>query len=230
MANPVLTVDASTFYNTTGYVRLTWTNANKGVDWYSWRVYRRPTGGSWTLLKEYLVDQASYEYRDYTAASNTSQEWVVVRVYLVSGTPTEEAKTGGITATPVSDGYYLVHPFDEAGTVRLYHVTDDSFEDEHAMAELEIIGRGRKVDQGTQWGLKGTLAAQLRDRSGGPTARTQLQGIRAAKKSGTFFWLRNPWGDVIRVAIGNVGVDRIAGIGASREFVDIDFNYTEVVV
>ena len=227
MANAVPTI-STTNYSTSGYVRLTWTNANKGVDWYAWRVYRRPVGGSWTLLKEYLYDQANYTFDDYTAPSNTALEYTVVRVYLNATVPTEEAKTASAPVTPVSENYWLIHPFDDTKHILLYNVVGDDFEDETEMEVLNIIGRGRKVDQGTNWGIRGKLSCQLRDKTG-LTARTQLQNIRATKAAQTFFWLRNPWGDVTRVAIGDLGVDRLAGVGASREFVDIDFDYTQIV-
>lgn len=226
MANPVLTVSTSS-YASSGFVRLTWTNANKGVNWYSWRVYRRPTGGNWTLLKEYLGDVANYTFDDYMAPANTSLEYVVVRVYLVGTVVTEEAKIGGQTVTPDSDNYWLIHPFDNTKTMLLYQVTADDFTDEHAQVEHEVIGRGRKVDQGTQWGIRGSMACQLRDKYSGPTARLQLQNLRAAKQAASYWFLRNPWGDIWRVSIGNINVTRIAGVG-DREFVDVSFPYVEI--
>lgn len=165
MANATPTVDTSIF-NVAGPVRISWTNANKGANWYSWRVYRRDSSaGAWTMLKEFLYDAASYVYDDYSAKPNVAQDWAVIRVSLVSGVPTEDTpKTPVATATPADDTYWLIHPYDSSQVYPLYIATSDSFNIENEMAELQIVGRGRKVDIGSTWGAKGSITCQLRDR------------------------------------------------------------------
>lgn len=224
MANPVVTLDLTTF-PTLGYAKLTWTNANKGANWYAWRVYRRLTGGTWYLVKEYLVDTASYEFHDFLIATDVAEEWVVVRTFLVGSVITEEAKTPTVSGTPNSDNYWLIHPFNEPDTFLIYQVTSDDFTEEGEMVELKIQGRGRKFDHGTTWGVRGTISCQLRDRTG-LSARAQLLRLRLAKENQWFYWLRNPFGDLWRVTIGDIQGGRIAGVG-TQEFTDVTFTYAE---
>lgn len=226
MANPALTLDTNPFTED-GYVGLTWTNATKGSNWYSWRVYRRPstTAGKWTLVKEYLYDTPTYVFHDYWAASNVAQEWIVIRVHLVSSVPTEEAFTTPEIGTPESDNYWLVHPYNIAYNLKLFP-SGESFSIESEVGEMNIIGRGRRIDYGTVWGRRGSLACQLRDRA--VTASEQLRILEAQQNAKSFFWLRDPWSNMLRVRVSDLQVQRIAGVGL-RQFADITFAYSALV-
>lgn len=224
MANPVLTIDADG-YDDYGTVRLRWTNANKGANWYSWRLYRRLFGDvTWTLLQEYIVDAATYEHNDISVPANTAVEYSVVRVHLVAAVPTEEAHT---PKAAFADGshYWFMHPEDSTH-LRLAQVTSDSFKNERDMAVHKLIGRGRKVDRGTSYGVVGSLAAQLRDRLG-LTARQQLKLIELLCEDAPYLWMKNPFGDVYKVVLSDPQVERISGVGLN-EYVDLTFDYTEV--
>lgn len=59
------------------------------------------------------------------------------------------------------------------------------------------------------------------------TARQQRQALERIKARKTWVYLRNPFGDLWKVAPGNIPVKRIAGVGKS-EFVDISIPYEEV--
>jgi hypothetical protein len=58
-------------------------------------------------------------------------------------------------------------------------------------------------------------------------ARNQLQDIKAMRKLDHPVYLRNPFGDVWLVSLGDVQVDRVAGVG-TNEFSDITVPYREV--
>ncbi len=227
MANPTLDVDVSQFA-TEGFVRLSWTNATKGTEWYAWRVYRRTNvpSGKWVLLKEYQNDLANYVLDDYQATSNVEQQWIVVRVHLVGFVPTEETRTPLVEDTPESDNYWLVHPFNSYFTTLLYSVKSDSFGKESEIGEMNIIGRGRRADYGSTWGRRGSLTAQVRDKIG-ITSRQQLVKLQDQADQHTYFWFRNPFGDMFRVVIENVHFDRLAGVGV-QEYADVSFDYVEV--
>lgn len=228
MANPVLTVSTSNF-TASGFNRLTWTNANKGSNWYSWRVYRKLSSDTaYSLLKEYVVDQSNYTYDDYASPENVSVDYVVIRVFLSSGVPTEEAVSGTQTVTPASDNYWLIHPYDSSKNILLYNVTDDSLDIRTDTADLDILGRGTKTDFGSTFGTRGTVSSQIRDKSPTITAIQQWNAIQTAVKEKTFYWLRNPFGDVKRVSLKNLKGKPIPGVGTQR-FMDIGFEYTEVV-
>lgn len=59
------------------------------------------------------------------------------------------------------------------------------------------------------------------------TARSQRLKLEALKARRASVYLRNPFGDVWRVATGNVSANRIPGVGRS-EFVDVQIPYEEV--
>lgn len=230
MANPTLTLDATSF-PTLGYVRSSWTNATKGANWYSWRLYRRVNTASakWALVKEYLADIANYTWDDYFATSNISQQYVVVRVFLVAGVPTEEAIGGTVQAvTPASDNYWIVHPYNPSLTSLVYSVTGDSFSEEADVAEMNIIGRGRRADYGSTWGRRGSLNMQLRDKPA-ITARNQFLLYAAQQRSApSYYWLRTPFGDMFRVVLSDLHADRMAGVGVN-DYSNVSLSYAEVV-
>lgn len=223
MANPTFTINAASF-DSAGYVRITFTNATKGSNWYAWRIYRRLTGTTtWKLLKEYVVDQANYTFDDYSAPANVSVDYSVVRVHLVGAVPTEEAHTPS-SVTPVGENYWLTSPGGFA--LKLAIVTADTFTDDVAQEVHQLIGRGRKVDYGTDYGVTGTLSVQFRDNDTA-TARVQMATLNFLKKTQEYLWLRNPFGDAWKVSLGQLGMTRIAGVG-QREFMDVTVPYLEV--
>lgn len=225
MANPVFTVDVSQ-YDSLGYVRITWDNTNIGTSWYSWRLYRRIAGGDWKLLSEYTNNVATYTYDDYTPPANTSVDYSVVRVYLESGNRVEEPHTPQ-TVAPTGSFYWLIHPTDSRLNFQLRFVTADSGTDEADLETMKIIGHGRRFDQGTYWGVSGSIQAQLRDDLAS-SARTKLSHLRSLKSTqADYLWLRNPFGDVWQVAIGDIAWTRVSGVGL-REFVDVSFDYQEL--
>jgi hypothetical protein len=214
-------------FETDGFVKLNWSNASKDVDWYSWRVYRRLLGDTtWTLLIETRVDQALYEYHDWIVGANYTYEYAVVQVATRFGSLVESAYVPQ-QATPQSSDYWLIDEFDEANNMRLYQVTDDSYDDEYETEELTLVNRGRHIDIGEHWGIKGSLTAQIRDQYNGPSARTQITQFRAFRERRDTAWLRTPFGDVWQVAVHNMSFDRLAGVG-NREFGSLSIPYSEV--
>lgn len=218
-----------TNYTTAGYVDITFTNATRATDWIAWRVYRRlATTGAWELVEETRIDQASYSIKDYLARSGTGYQYAAVQVSNRAGGEVESAYTPTGTVTPTSTDYWLIVQDDPSFNIRLYHVIADSFRDEVQSEEHELIGRGRKVDIGTSLGYSGTLRFEVRDISGGPTARQQRLNLEDLQRQTTYdVFLRNPFGDVFQVHTPSMSVERIAGVGMA-EYVDCEFEYREV--
>jgi hypothetical protein len=105
-------------------------------------------------------------------------------------------------------------------------VTDDSYSDEVENEVLQIIGRGRKQDLGTDWGITGTLTAQVY----GTPMRTAAQirdVVIGYQKSEDDIYLRNPFGQVIKVSVGQVTFDRIAG-GGQEDFASGSIPYQAI--
>lgn len=59
------------------------------------------------------------------------------------------------------------------------------------------------------------------------TARQQAKALSALKGERSFIYLRNPFGDIWKIAPGNIGGGRVAGVGTA-EFSDITIPYQEV--
>ena len=214
-------------YDQFGYIEITWTNADKDADFYLWRVYRRRTGGGdRVILYETAEDIASYSYKDYMAESGQGYEYSVVQVADRFGSLVESTRVwDSVTAT--SESYWLIDPTDETYNTQLKIVTADSYTTEYEEEIVHVLGRGRHRDTGDRIGVSGSLTAQLYDTAGGPTARERKQQLETLRERGIDLYLRNPFGDVVKVSIGAPQIERMAGVG-NREFVTVQLEYLEM--
>lgn len=224
--------------NAGGFVSVTWDNTGIDVDFQAWVVYRRddviePTTGlviEVGELKEIgriTLPQGSYEFKDYYAPSSYQTGYLVRQEVNRFNDEVQSSNTTTIDVKPVSDGYWLLSTDpDSPVAVRLSIVTGDDFTEEYEEAEFQIMGRGRYVERGDRLGVRGTLTAQIRDNEG-ISARQKAIKLRAAKTDNQKIYLRNPFGDIFRVSVGNLGISRVAGVGLS-EFVDVTVPYAEV--
>jgi hypothetical protein len=212
--------------HTQGYVRVQWTNAGVGASFYAMRLYRRLPGEAWELLFQTTSNQSNYTYDDWRAPVNVPVEYDVVRVNSVGGVLSEETKTPS-TITPLGSDYWLIHPSLAAFNLRLAHVTEDSFKDEVEQEVMHLLGRGRKTDYGDVLGVDGSITADLRDISGGLTGRAQQILLRSLYRERTHVYLRNPFGDVYKIKLGEPDFSRTPGMGL-RDFTSVTFTYQEV--
>lgn len=232
-ATPTLTVSTAT-YDTLGPVVLTWTNASQDASYYSYRVYRRAysdagVAGPWTLQYETTVVQSSYTYNDWSAPANQQVDYALEQVATRFGALVESTYAPS-NQTPTGTNYWLFSTdiaTNPAGvSLVLPIVISDSYTNEYETQEINVIGRGRKTDYGTRWGLNGSLVVQFRDDT--LTARARKRQLEAMKDLLTKFYLRTPFGDVYQVTMSDIQVGRVAGVG-QREFVDVTIPYMEVV-
>lgn len=209
---PVATVDIST-YNENGYITVEW---NALAEAGNYVLLRSEDGGAATVL----YTGTAKSFVDWWAPSDTSLTYEVQR--------TGGASDGPITVPVVStDNYWLLHPTNPAYHVKLNSVIADSFSDEREETVMNIIGRGRHVDYGTSYGEMGSLSVQIRQIGSSSSPRDQRQALRALKDLNTWVWLRNPFGDMWKVHLGQMQVTRVSGVG-HREDVDIAIPYIEV--
>lgn len=220
------TVDASGFEDQ-GKIVVDWSTQIPDLLFVSWMVYRRLQGAStWDLLTT-IDDPTTVHYDDWMAASQATYEYAVTQTAARSGLILESV----IDSTPVAvlaDGshYWFIDPYDSSFNVKLDHVKGDEYSDEWEQEEFIVIGRGRKLNQGTRGGYKGTLTAELRDNTSG-TARGKRLKLELLKESRTHYFLRDPFGDLFQVSIGAVSFTRVAGVGTA-EFLDVTIPYSEV--
>lgn len=216
------------YYGTSGYVRVTWI-ATEDPFFLMWRIYRRLVGETeWTNVIGEVTEGTINEYHDWLVPSGASYEYAVVQVVDRFGEEVEsDIPEGYIVSTVIEDGgYWLVDPIDETNNVELYLVKSDGYTKPRERAEYQVIGRGRHIDMGESLGITGSLVAQLRD-DPVVSAREKKVKLEALADLRIPVYLRNPFGDVIYISLGDIAVDRIAGVGTS-EFVDVTVPYEEV--
>lgn len=228
-AAPSFTVDEA-FYDSLGYVKVTWTNASVDADFLSWRLYRRqydpvgPTYGTWILLYETEVNQASYEYHDWLATSQANYEYAVVQVADRFNSAIESVYNPDAVFLKTAK-YWLIHPLDDTLNIALY-VNNESFEELYEEEEYHVLDRGMHVDYGDRLGYKGTLDVQVRDNLtfNARAQRLQIQDLKAAQIP---VYMRNPFGDLWLVNVKGAKFDRVPGMG-EHEAVNVTLDYTEI--
>lgn len=223
-----------------GYITIGWDNSTEVVDdFINYSIYRvvdqldqngAPIGiGQLELLQILATSSISYQYLDYFAPSNTRVGYVVTQTTNVFGSIKESSNLTPTYVFPVSDGYWLIDPTPEDilfSAFKLSNVTEDAYSDNYEEEAIQIIGRGRHFDRGDNFGIEGSLTAQLRN-TGNTTARVKKLRIEKIKSEARSLFLRTPFGDTWYVNIGQIGIARVAGVGLN-EFVDVSVPYSEV--
>ena len=229
-------------YNTenAGYISVTWDDTERDTaDFLSWNIYRRIDqidalgvvyeSGPVELLGKDRTTQAAYEFKDYTAPSGTKVTYWITQVVQKFEAEIESGHSTEVSVTPQSDGYWFIDP-DPADVAKASFkavVNADSYTHKYEEQEMFIIGRGRRVDRGDDYGIDGSMTCQLRDTWMGMTARQKKRRIEYLKDDVRDIYLRTPFGDVWKVNLGEVSVSRIAGVGIA-EFCDVTIPYAEV--
>jgi hypothetical protein len=211
-----------------GYVLVDWSSTTPDASFASWRVYRRyaNTGEDWELI--FTTDNANIrQYEDWLAGANDYWEYSVTQMALRSG----ELVESGVNASPLpvlasSTHYWIIDPQNTDNSLRLDQVTADTYTEAYDQAELVIIGRGRKVNLGTRHGYDGSLTVKMRD-DAQMTARQKRRKLQALRENQTEYYLRNPFGDTLKISLGDLQFGRIAGVG-TNEWVDVTVPYKEV--
>ena len=217
-----------------GAVQITWDADIFDPTFRGWTVYRRRlaknTGrpiGSWRKL--YTSDKTGgrAEYLDYFFASEQRYEYAVNQKATRYFGDVVEGTFGIFDVTPIATQYWMISRTNPDLNVMIPNVTSDDYSEVYEMDEQVIIGRGRRVEYGTRFGFAGSLSAQLRGHHG-ITAAQELDRIRQTKDLREEAYLRVPFGHFWMVALGDVSVTRLAGVGMN-ELVDITVPYSEVI-
>lgn len=112
-------------------------------------------------------------------------------------------------------------------TYEAFIVKADAFTDEYESAEILLIGRGRRVETGTRWGLRGTLTVQIYDQPG-LTAAAQVVALRTLRAAGVTVVMTDAFGTATNVRLGDIQYERMAGVG-DREYMTVTVPYMEVI-
>jgi hypothetical protein len=231
-------------YDSQGYMLLEWDDTSIDADFYAWIIERTDapldpnTGlagdfGPWNEVGRIYDLLTDYSYQDYVAPSNHYVAYRIKQVAIRFGVEMVGNPSPAVGGNAISTSYWLIAGVTgdtaiqgDIVPIRLYNVTGDTFTHEHVQNEYNLIGRGRYVEKGDRLGVKGSLDCQIRDGQG-MTAREKRLIIENFRDDYIKAVLRNPFGDVITVSVGDVSVTRIPGTGMS-EFVDLSIPYTEV--
>lgn len=221
-------------------IRVGWTNANMDTDFVAYRVYRRymksavsaldldNSATTWYLVAETSAVQSNYVFDDYTAPLNKQVDYVVVQLVDRFGSLIESPVSTFSSTTQVSDNYYLVPTVSIGGiaSFQMLGVVADAFGRDVEQETLHVVGRGRQIQIGDDLGYSGTLTLKGRNPSRARSDREFLETVASLYNSA---YLKNPFGDVFLVALGNVQSARAAGYGGTADFVDITVPYTQII-
>lgn len=225
-------------YASSGYVDLNWTMTTDPA-FATQRIYRlKPSKynidleddqgilqvAQWELIYE-TSDGLMRSFKDYSAPSGYSTSYKVNQVVTRFGSFVEANSTPQSVTIPQSSNYWLIDPDNDTHNVRL-GVTSDEFHNEIETVFTPLIGRGRHVSYGDDYGVVGSITAQIYNQ-GSLTAREVRLALEQIKRRRKALYLTNPFGDVWLVGTGDMSISRIAGAGTS-EFFTVSFDYSEV--
>ena len=215
-------------YNDKGYVTVIWSGVPDPF-FVKWSVYRRPktidNSKEWQLAGE-VTSPTKMEFRDWLVAGSGDFEYAVNQVAYRFGSLVEsEFEEYPIAVYIYSDAYWFIVPDEEALNTRMF-IKADKFTDKEQSNSFVIIGGGLRYNTGPNIGIEGSLASSIRHRAG-ISASEQMATFRELKSRKGWVLMRDPFGNVIKIAFGEISYDRIAGVG-NNEYVDLEIPFYEV--
>jgi len=228
-ANLTATVNTDN-YEQNGYIKILWPGTTVDPLFVKFNIYRKNTdipGSGWELIGS-VEDPTATEFHDWSTSGQDHYRFALTQVVMKYGALVEslQSETGTIIQVQ-SAHYWLVVPTNESLSTKLYHVVDDKYTDNIEMASHVILnGGGRRINYGSPIGMDGTLSAQIKSNANMSAREIRLR-IKTIQFTARWVYLRDPFGNYTKVAIGEISVARIAGVGLS-EFVDIEIPYQEV--
>ncbi|AXH46477.1 minor tail protein [Gordonia phage RobinSparkles] len=224
------TSDASD-YNANGFVTVNFPNGNPDPQFLEWRIYHRKHSAydenEWQLAGT-VSDPDTREFRDWMIAGNGEFDLSVTQAAYRFGSIVESSQDEFVQPVYIfSDKYWLISPEDSSLNIKLHNVNADKFTDEREFNQYTIMNGGRRTIFGTKMGKTGNLTCQIRHNQQ-KGASEQVDDLMSLADHNSVVFLKDPFGNVTPVALGNIGVDRIPGVGTS-EFADVDIPYAEVI-
>lgn len=219
----------SSMYNELGYVDVTWA-ATVDPFFAEYRVYRRKVTDPESEY-EYIgkvEDPETMNFHDWSVGGSAYFEYSVTQAAYRFGSLVEsEFEDFPVSVQIESDNYWLVHPDDESRNVKLHSVVAEKFTQKKQTNSYVIINGGMRVNQGPAIGKDGSLSCRVRY-SAGKTATQQLEMLRGIDEYKGWVMLRDPFGNNTKISLGEISVDRMAGVG-NQEFADLEIPYVEVM-
>lgn len=216
-------------YLSHGYVVVRFDSSDIDAEFAEWRIYRRRVdpAGEWVLAGT-VQDPFAESFKDWLVAGTGEWEYTVTQAVTRFGSSVESLRDEFPNSVSIfSDSYWLIVPGAEEQSVQLHTVTADDYTSERETAEYVIIDGGRRRNMGTRKGKAGALGATVRH-STQATASQQVQLLEDLNRDSRPVIMRDPFGNLTQVSLGEIAVSRIAGVGSS-EFSDLTIPYYEVM-
>lgn len=220
----------ATDYEENGYVSILWPNTSVDPQFIEFRLYRKNVdveGSEWEQIGT-VADPEVWQFRDWSTSGPYRYKYAITQVVMLYGALVESLPDEyGDVVQVVSSHYWLILPDNEELNTKLYHVTDDKYSSKIETSSHVIMGGGgARVVYGSPIGIEGSLTAQVR--GGSPlNVKQQRERILRIQFEMGYCYLRDPFGNYTKVAIGEIAVARMPGVGIN-EFVDIEVPYMEV--
>ncbi|AKJ72457.1 hypothetical protein GMA7_20 [Gordonia phage GMA7] len=219
-----------TEYEEKGYVKILWPATTVDPQFVEFRLYRKNVdleNPEWEQIGT-VSDPTRWEFHDWSTSGPYHYRYSITQVVMLYGALVESLQDEfGDVLQVQSSHYWLIVPDREELNSKLYHITDDKYsqrieQNQHVIME----GGGTRVSYGAKIGMEGSLTGQIKAAS--PIdVKTQRERIERIQFEMHWCYLRDPFGNYTKVAIGELSIGRIAGVGLS-EFVDIEIPYMEV--
>lgn len=210
-----------------GYAEVYWPSGSPDPYFFEWRIYRREVGEEEWAYAGAVSNPAVRYFRDWLVAGSGDYEYSVTQAATRFGSIVESEQNVLPDSVPIfSDSYWFIMEDDETYNVQLHIVTGDKFTNKREFNDFIILGAGRRRNLGTIIGKEGNLTATIRP-SQTASARSQVSKLETLNEQARSVIMRDPFGNLTRVSLGEISVDRVAGTG-NEECVDLDIPYFEV--
>lgn len=240
VAVPTFTVEASTFDSAGPVTVLIDTAEDLDADFLAWRIYTRRSGETaWAQIGPDIDTSDAYvRVGLFEVLPNVAQDFAVVQVADRFGVSIE-SDYEPVTLTPTGRAWWLIADAERiaGGTTlddvpisavaaldsrRFVQIESDPHGRQIERVEIPIVGRGVKVEVGTDFGVTGELTLSLTDEPGGESAVEQEAALVAMLTE--VVTLRKPGGVIARVNPHDVSFDP----QGADDLVLVTLPYTEV--
>ncbi|USH45022.1 minor tail protein [Gordonia phage Camerico] len=216
-------------YRDYGYTEINWPTGNPDPFFKEWRVYRRKAeaiSDDDVTLAGVVEDPDIRFFHDWLIAGAGEFVYSVVQVAYRYGSLVESEHVFTAPFYIYSESFWLIVPTNPNLNVKLHSVKGDKYTSNREIADYNIIRGGRRRAYGGKLGKSGNLTVAVRNRQG-MTASEFIDAVEAVADNQYSLFMRDPFGRVTQVALGELSNDRLPGVG-TNEFGDIDIPYVEV--
>ena len=219
-------VDVESF-STNGYATFVYDGAVPDPFFVEWRFYRRPAGLNlpWQLAGT-EDDVTVRRFRDWLISGSGEYEFAVTQVATRFGSLVESALPDFSPSYAIrTEHWWLIDTENEANNLRLPPVTDNHFSLKQERKSFVVKGRGTHENRGTKTGKSGSITVAVRA-SAGMGMEDFMRLVDDIAASTDALHLRDPFGNITKVSLGEMSGVVMKGTGA--EFGDVEIPLEEV--